>query len=400
MMQASPNQPEMDMNDPATLGFYRELILFQHDFSKAELLFPNPSNAAQRTIQALAHSLDLVFEYTMLSQTARVVRHCPKINSPRLRPEPTHELPQLDYDLSGVGLSATIDEMLNNMSEFSCSSTLWGSTTNPTGLTHYSSDLLSQAFMNIPEQNISADTDPSSYFLGGSEMFNSQPMRPGPCDNPTDVDVSMSGYDFENPMMNHIPSSADCAASIPISEGYMHKEMSLILGHEATNAEHFYHAAPAKPWAVPETNIAPDIYSGYDAGSRLLQQTKLRPGSLGSSHSHRSQNGVRKNANSYLRPTVRLFIASMGSHDAMLKSDTPFAWSTTDDGESVDSLINEYKQARLAVGQENWANDKIHSIADYLRMLFDDNGEVMDLVGSEANEFSAVDGFDFGSFVK
>lgn len=123
------------MNDAVTLSFYKELIIFQHDLSRTEVLFPNPSNAEQRTIQTLAHSLNLVFEYTLQSRSARVVRQqshemLPPPSNQEFEPEISQafQVPAwgldfdmdsgMDFDLLGLDYSTNLDEIMAGISEF------------------------------------------------------------------------------------------------------------------------------------------------------------------------------------------------------------------------------------------------------------------------------------------
>ncbi|KAK0100329.1 hypothetical protein ONS96_007609 [Cadophora gregata f. sp. sojae] len=113
---------EIDMNDPTTLAFYRQLIIFEHDHSRPEVLFPNPSKAEQRAIQALSHSLDLVYEYTLQSKSARVVRQLsddaqPPSPNQEAEPRAAEEFQDQDFDLSGFDFSTSLDEMLAGISD-------------------------------------------------------------------------------------------------------------------------------------------------------------------------------------------------------------------------------------------------------------------------------------------
>lgn len=51
---------EVDLNDPSTLGFYSELLLFKDDFNRENLMFPTTVTPAQRRIiHTLAHHMGL-----------------------------------------------------------------------------------------------------------------------------------------------------------------------------------------------------------------------------------------------------------------------------------------------------------------------------------------------------
>ena len=56
---------------------FSEIILFKNDLSKTELLFKNPDYSTQRAVQAIAHSLDLEYEFSLASRDARITRRVP-----------------------------------------------------------------------------------------------------------------------------------------------------------------------------------------------------------------------------------------------------------------------------------------------------------------------------------
>lgn len=62
------------MNDPLNLALGSELVWFQADFSRTEFLYNNPDNLHQRTLQSLAHSLGLEYEYCLRTRQARITR--------------------------------------------------------------------------------------------------------------------------------------------------------------------------------------------------------------------------------------------------------------------------------------------------------------------------------------
>jgi hypothetical protein len=62
------------MNDPLNLSYYSQLILFKNDHSRSEVLFGGLDKPQQRTIQSLAHGLDLEYEYSYMNRVARVSR--------------------------------------------------------------------------------------------------------------------------------------------------------------------------------------------------------------------------------------------------------------------------------------------------------------------------------------
>jgi hypothetical protein len=73
---------------------------------------------------------------------------------------------------------------------------------------------------------------------------------------------------------------------------------------------------------------------------------------------------------------VRLFIAASGAYDPLIE------YSSPDPGLlSVDSCEkirkDRYKLAQVAVGRAQWMSRGIESSADYLKKLFEDDGEVL-----------------------
>jgi hypothetical protein len=65
---------DADMNDPANLSLYSELVRFQADHSKLEVRFSYPGNEMQRILQSFAHGLGLEYEYFLDSREARITR--------------------------------------------------------------------------------------------------------------------------------------------------------------------------------------------------------------------------------------------------------------------------------------------------------------------------------------
>lgn len=63
-----------DMNDESNLELYSKLLLFKNDLSRDEILWPHPENTLQRTLQSLAHRLNLEYEFSLGAQVARVSR--------------------------------------------------------------------------------------------------------------------------------------------------------------------------------------------------------------------------------------------------------------------------------------------------------------------------------------
>jgi len=65
-----------DMNDPSNLALRDDLVRFQVDRSRHELrlVIGNDDKTRQRTLQSLAHSLDLNYEYSLATREARITR--------------------------------------------------------------------------------------------------------------------------------------------------------------------------------------------------------------------------------------------------------------------------------------------------------------------------------------
>ena len=64
----------IDLNDATTLEFYNQLLLFKNNIFEEEVLFRSPDKLSQRTLQALAHKLDLEYEYSVATRTLRISR--------------------------------------------------------------------------------------------------------------------------------------------------------------------------------------------------------------------------------------------------------------------------------------------------------------------------------------
>ncbi|KUJ23554.1 uncharacterized protein LY89DRAFT_663965 [Mollisia scopiformis] len=73
-MSLSGNLAGVDMNNAANLELYSEVLLFKNDSSRDEVLFFHRSNAEQRTLQAIAHSLLLEYEYSAATKVIRISR--------------------------------------------------------------------------------------------------------------------------------------------------------------------------------------------------------------------------------------------------------------------------------------------------------------------------------------
>jgi hypothetical protein len=66
----------VDMNDPSNLALRDDLVRFQADRSRFEfrLVISNADKSRQRTLQSLAHSLDLNYEYSLALHEVRITR--------------------------------------------------------------------------------------------------------------------------------------------------------------------------------------------------------------------------------------------------------------------------------------------------------------------------------------
>ncbi|PVH78822.1 hypothetical protein DL98DRAFT_516461 [Cadophora sp. DSE1049] len=92
----------------------------------------------------------------------------------------------------------------------------------------------------------------------------------------------------------------------------------------------------------------------------------------------------------YLQLPLRLFVASMGSYDPILVREIPTGdASTTDNGGVDDAAVSAYEEARLVLGQATWSGRGIRSSADYLCMLFEDDG--MPMVTSDSPTHRSAD---------
>jgi hypothetical protein len=67
-----------DMNVPSNLEFYRQIIELESNSSRHEITFKNLNHSEQRSLQAIAHSRKLKYEYH--HGYARVFRNTPDLN--------------------------------------------------------------------------------------------------------------------------------------------------------------------------------------------------------------------------------------------------------------------------------------------------------------------------------
>jgi hypothetical protein len=80
-------------------------------------------------------------------------------------------------------------------------------------------------------------------------------------------------------------------------------------------------------------------------------------------------------AKQYLHLAVRLFIASSGIHDPLIRSFSAEAENLPDDEAS---RVEDYRLAQYASQQKKWPSIGVTSSADYLKYIFEDDGNNMD----------------------
>jgi hypothetical protein len=68
--------------DTSALAIYRQLVVFQNDTSQHELIFNDPSPETQAYIQTLGRGLGLEFEYSSITNSARIIRRPPILAQP------------------------------------------------------------------------------------------------------------------------------------------------------------------------------------------------------------------------------------------------------------------------------------------------------------------------------
>lgn len=64
----------IDTNNPANLRLFSETLLFKHDWYRVDLTFMDRPTSEQRTLQIIAHSLELEYEYSTLTRAVRISR--------------------------------------------------------------------------------------------------------------------------------------------------------------------------------------------------------------------------------------------------------------------------------------------------------------------------------------
>ncbi|KAE9367528.1 hypothetical protein N431DRAFT_69367 [Stipitochalara longipes BDJ] len=90
--------------------------------------------------------------------------------------------------------------------------------------------------------------------------------------------------------------------------------------------------------------------------------------------------------NQYLHLAIRLFIASYGDYDPLIRD-----YVTLSKGKEADSsYISDLEEAKTAVEQISWASRNIFSSAEYLRDLFEDDG--VDIITNDAARKEDISG--------
>ena len=83
----------------------------------------------------------------------------------------------------------------------------------------------------------------------------------------------------------------------------------------------------------------------------------------------------------YLHLAIRLFIASSGDYDPLMRD-----YASSSKGKETDSsCVADLEEAKTAVEQDSWASKGILSSADYLRKLFEDDGKSIISKGDSAS---------------
>lgn len=89
-------------------------------------------------------------------------------------------------------------------------------------------------------------------------------------------------------------------------------------------------------------------------------------------------------ARQYLYLAIRLFIAVSGNYDPLVKNLTASLVSPSADNSRA-VRYEHYERAQLAVQHLYWESKGIHSSADYLKQLFEDDGGDIKNLGTEKN---------------
>jgi hypothetical protein len=62
------------MNNPRNLEFYSQILVFKNGSAKENILFAQSSSLEQRTLQSIAHSLSLEYEYSVATRNVTISR--------------------------------------------------------------------------------------------------------------------------------------------------------------------------------------------------------------------------------------------------------------------------------------------------------------------------------------
>jgi hypothetical protein len=185
------------MNDPTTLAFYSQILLFKNDTSKEDLKFHHNSSEEQRLLQSLAHKLDLEYEYTISSRTVRICRPCAVFNDPptiRTRTlEPKNNFNDCtsegDFNLFGIGQFETGPNdlaSLGNLDEFASDSSTFESATDTTFRQHLRRNPSRPSIFACMSDPV-LDTSEASMLpfpeLSGSSFTEAETDRPFESDN-------------------------------------------------------------------------------------------------------------------------------------------------------------------------------------------------------------------------
>jgi hypothetical protein len=77
--------------DASSCSIYTQLLGFQNDLSQHQLIFDDPNSSNQAYIQTPARGLGLEFEYSTITNSARITRR------PSVRPHPVHPVLERDF---------------------------------------------------------------------------------------------------------------------------------------------------------------------------------------------------------------------------------------------------------------------------------------------------------------
>ncbi|PMD15716.1 hypothetical protein NA56DRAFT_663674 [Hyaloscypha hepaticicola] len=64
----------VDLNVDANRSLFADIVSFKSEIHRNSMLFRNPDQSTQRVVQAIAHSLDLEYEFSLATRDARVTR--------------------------------------------------------------------------------------------------------------------------------------------------------------------------------------------------------------------------------------------------------------------------------------------------------------------------------------